>query len=284
LLKILLLKGTCEGSNALSTAVAADKKFHPLVRAAQQHSDTVHFVLQSLQVLPTLSSTVSKLKNDIDFVCTRIEMLENVLTQQLEDIAQSHYLHFRGFHQRQTQRYADVRRQELISLEKDLKSSLAKRSQQEFELEKLRIQQRIEEQKMRAKEREREDHLREQQLLLEREKNLTEMRERLEKDFQRDLRLYQLGGPAASQFRKSLELQPTPMARSLSDVDLKVEDTQELQSFLISQQPTSSSDANTSEQLSPGSSRSEPPTLPRSSSDLPISIDPPLPAADSPSS
>jgi len=130
-------------------AQVAEKKLPSILQACSSQGEFWNRFQRDISiVLPDILNIVEKTKKDIEYVCTRIEMLENVYTQQLEDLALFEMQIWKELQQKSTRCYAEEKQSELQNYEQEMKIAMIRQRQQELELEKLRIQKVIDEQKV----------------------------------------------------------------------------------------------------------------------------------------
>jgi len=174
-------------------------------------------------MVPDIMQNIEKARSDIEAVCSKVEMLEALLTEQTELLANSSLAAWRNHQSVLTQQHAQQKQLELQEYEQHLRVSTFKITQQKLEIEKLKIHEKITEQMLRAKEKEREDRIKEQQVFLEQQK----LRESVVQAFQQDMEFYKTHGISRGQKkRRRKKRQPT-----LEQVQLETE-TAELEEFL----------------------------------------------------
>jgi len=216
-------------------AQVAEKKLPSILQACSSQGEFWNRFQRDISiVLPDILNIVEKTKKDIEYVCTRIEMLENVYTQQLEDLALFEMQIWKELQQKSTRCYAEEKQSELQNYEQEMKIAMIRQQQQELELEKLRIQKVIDEQKFRAQAQERADRLREQELILERERYERGRRLELEQQFRLGLQSYLVTGTTLESKQQQQQQQRQEKRKSLEEVALEAapEENAQLEEFL----------------------------------------------------
>ncbi|PRP81346.1 hypothetical protein PROFUN_04581 [Planoprotostelium fungivorum] len=131
-----------------------------------------NFKLSELgSILPEVTSTVTRFQRDIDDLCRRIDLMEHVLTQQLDDCSFQRRQTFEQDQMTDTARLRTTRAQELSATEQRLKSETSRRRLKAQEIETLKIKQSMKQMEFEAQARERADRIREQEIQLERERH-----------------------------------------------------------------------------------------------------------------
>eukprot|EP01117_Protostelium_nocturnum_P004737 TRINITY_DN1717_c0_g1_i1.p1 TRINITY_DN1717_c0_g1~~TRINITY_DN1717_c0_g1_i1.p1 ORF type:complete len:400 (+),score=177.73 TRINITY_DN1717_c0_g1_i1:111-1310(+) len=151
---------------------ATDAKVVIAVQIAQYQVDSFNKFTKELETsLPEFTSTVARMNRDIDFLCCRIEKLENVLTQQLEDCSIQRIQNFDLQQSQETAKFRAKKQTEYVAADQNLKNEAMKREKMAMEVEKMKIQHSMQQMKLEAQAKERADRIREQEIQLEREKH-----------------------------------------------------------------------------------------------------------------
>jgi len=182
-------------------AELVDKKIAPVYQYCTQQSDACDRFAKELKLIPEINQNIEKIRGDIEFICSKIDQLETVLSEQTELVAIAELQNWKDSQTLMTQRYQQRRQHELDDVEQELRIASFKIEQQRLEVEKLKIQERLNEQMIKAREKERQDRLREQQLLLEQAK----LRQELQQTFQKEIDHYKTYGQLPGQKKEKKE-------------------------------------------------------------------------------
>lgn len=223
----LLAIHTCS-KNLAAKAEATDKKIAPLYQYCLQQNDTWNKFRKEINLIPEISNTISKIYSELEGICSRIDLLEAALTEQTEEVQALQLQSFKQHQMNLTELYRRKKELSVEEAEQELRIAAFKREQQRLELEKIKANERMTEQMIKAKEKERADRIREQEILLQREKEQARMREALNKAFQEELMTYKV---SQNKPKKKKKRTTKKTQKSLENIVLSESDTA-LEEFL----------------------------------------------------
>jgi len=227
----LLAIHTCS-KNVASKAEIADKKIAPVYQYCLQQNEAWNKFRKELNLIPEISNTIAKIHAEIEGICSRMDLLEVALTEQTEEVQALQLQTFKQHQVNLTELYRRKKELGVEEAEQELRIAAFKREQQRLELEKIKATERMTEQMIKAKEKERADRIREQEILLEREREQTKMRDSLSRAFQDELAAYKASqNKPKKEKKKKKRTTRKPAQKSLETVVFSESDTA-LEEFL----------------------------------------------------
>eukprot|EP01118_Nematostelium_gracile_P004881 TRINITY_DN1580_c0_g1_i1.p1 TRINITY_DN1580_c0_g1~~TRINITY_DN1580_c0_g1_i1.p1 ORF type:complete len:396 (+),score=145.16 TRINITY_DN1580_c0_g1_i1:36-1223(+) len=178
--------------NMAIKADITDRKIVPVYQKCLAEHKLWNEFRKELNFIPEITENINRMAGDVDEICKRIDLLEATLTEQIEQV---YSVQLENYKQHQSNLTELVRKKSDLSVqetEQQLKREALLREQNRLELERIKANERLTEQMIKAREKERADRIREQEILLEREREQAKMREALNLAFQKELNEYKV--------------------------------------------------------------------------------------------
>jgi len=172
-------------------AQTTDRKIVPMfVYCSTQLKTFEHFV-DEVQLIPKITTNIQSIKTAVEDICKRIDVLEDILSQETEIVASMQMDDFKETERRKTLALEKKKIRELEQFEHQLRIETYRREQKELELESLRKKQQLLDQIKQEREKDREFRLKQQELFLAREKEQNRMKESLNEAIRQEMQSYQ---------------------------------------------------------------------------------------------
>jgi len=210
----------CNNRELFVKSEETDAKIVPVYKTCIQQNQIWIQIVKDFNSLDDVINGVSNIKNEIEKICRRVDLLEMALTEQSESVANLEIQTWKDFQNSKTQKYILNKKKEFELYEQEIRIGFVKREQQKLQIEKLKLQNQLEEKRIKAREKEREDRIREQQLVIERQKEEQKQREQLQQQFQTEFNAYKEHGilpPRREQPIRTLEQVDLPSDPSVEE-------------------------------------------------------------------